>query len=438
MAVPVKSCPSDDYITKSLHGDPPRVRLPTPDPGSIAAPVVTERDRPIDGPAVQLPHPSSNQILRLLTETGTYDRAGAVSGNSRRIELLPNFRPLANELGGEVFTTLLTILLFADTDERGRFVCPLSAAEIGVLREQSRDTIKRHVRRLKNANVLRVEALRRPGATQFESWRYVIYTYADAPHDAKLQPLHRSASGADSPTGVSPEVQKRTPDRAMANGADSPTELSSETAPPLAGELPTGSEQEERSVVHEASAGQPPQFVAAVDDEESSRQRQEGPSDVGLVAALIRNEVRADVAVRLAHDDPEECRLQLDYLPLRKERGKARGEQIKNPGAYLVAAVEGKYPAPPELKVADARVGSPAEPEVEPEPWRHEAEAAFAALDEAERAARIEIARQAQLAQGGNFNARLGEQATRALAEASALRRLAVELHLTTDEEEAA
>jgi hypothetical protein len=66
-----------------------------------------------------------------------------------------------------------------------------------------------------------------------------------------------------------------------------------------------------------------------------------------LVEALIAADLNRTDAERLAVARPDECRLQLAYLPFKPG--------LENPGGYLRRAIEGGFPAPKEYKAARAR-----------------------------------------------------------------------------------
>jgi hypothetical protein len=71
------------------------------------------------------------------------------------------------------------------------------------------------------------------------------------------------------------------------------------------------------------------------------------PDTLALVAALIAADLNRADAQRLARTKPDECRLQLAYLPFKTD--------LENPGGYLRSAIEGSFPPPKEYKAAKAK-----------------------------------------------------------------------------------
>ncbi len=87
--------------------------------------------------------------------------------------------------------------------------------------------------------------------------------------------------------------------------------------------------------------------TAAAAEPDREKAEDSSPADPALVASLIAADLNRADAERLARTRPDECRLQLAYLPFKTD--------LDNPGGYLRRAIEGGFPPPREHKAAQAK-----------------------------------------------------------------------------------
>jgi hypothetical protein len=416
-------------------------------PGRRAETTPRTVDSPVDLPLT--PHPEQNRLLKVSTDEWAHEGAGGQVVSQRIVTFYePAGSRLIARLGGDVFATLYVIALKSYTDERGRIVCPHNQETIGRERGyEGRDGVKPHFAALQRAGIIEREQIRGErrtfGASLWIIRPVVPFAAFDGGRAVKKQHVPVG------PNGINGERRQGEPPSAVND--------TSGLAEPLLTDGPNGTNGDARRSERPSAATDANGFVSDLDPRgplaadgtthpsavalehvEKYNTRQEPPDANGLLRQLASYGVDAIFAQRAVVDDPHEVALQLSLMKQRIAEHAAAGEPVRNPGAFLRRAIEGRWAAPTgETRPHSRPQGSVAEPEPDNEPWLRDAELAFVALAASEQEQRVTQAKRELLDISGGYASRIAANSVElfsVIATSNAVHQLAVELGLVEEQ----